>query len=110
MSTDYIDISEISTKGVGAYIHRVAAVANPVLVFMPNLSYAGMHDAEEFAFQIHAGFLIIPITIPMLDLVKQMEYADIHITGSFVEGVESALRSSIIEQLNGQQQDMAVSI
>ena len=100
MSTDYIDVSEISTKGSGAYIHEIAVSMHPVLVFMPNLDYSGMHDAEDFAATINAGFMVLPITLSMLDLFKQMEFAGVHISKKLSCGLESALRSAIIQQLN----------
>ena len=104
MNTEYIDVSDIKRKQAGAYISRIAAAKNPVLVFMPNLDYAGMHDAEALASNFNIGFLNIPITLPMLDLVKQMEFAGVHVTQQLVSGIESAFRLAVIEQMNGEEE------
>lgn len=100
MSTEFIDVSGIKENSPGSYISRIAAANNPVLVFMANLDYSGMYDAEELASQFNIGFLNIPITLPMMDLVRQIEFAGIRMTPDLLSGIESAFRSSIIRQFN----------
>ena len=102
-TNEYIDVSEIKRNPVSMYVSKIAVskcFANPVLVFMPNLDYAGMHEAESLAAEFNIGFLNIPITLPMLDLIRQMEFAGVHITQNLMNGIESAFRSAIIDQLN----------
>ena len=99
MSISYIDVSEIGVYSAGAYISRIAGAENPMLVFMPNLNYAGMHEAEEMAASFNIGMLNIPITLPMLDLVRQMEFAGVHMSQKLICGLEKAFRSAIITQL-----------
>lgn len=100
MSTEYIDVSEISLKHAGAYISRIAATEHPVLVFMPNLNYTGMGEAEDLAAKFNIGFIVLPITLPMADLTRQMEFSGVRIHAGFIAGMESSFRRGIIEQLN----------
>lgn len=99
-----IDVSEIKKNSPGSYISRIASATNPVLVFMPNLDYSGMHEAEDLASQFNIGFVNIPITLPMLDLTKQMEFAGLRITQRLIAGLECSIRSAIIEQLNREEE------
>ena len=101
MRTEYIDVTEISRETSGAYIHKIASASNPCLVFMPNLDYTGMYEAEQLAASMGIGFLNIPITLSVMDLVKQMEFAGVKLTKKLVEDIPVAIRIAILESLNG---------
>lgn len=99
MSTDYIDVTKIGIEEPGTYISRIGASKNPVLVFMPNLNYAGMLEAEDLAGNCGIGVLNIPITLPIMDLIRQMEYAGVSVTPYMISSMESSLRSLIVNEL-----------
>jgi len=92
-----IDVTDISKVGSGAYISKIASCRDPVLFFMPNLDYHGMSDAEDLANEFEIGILHIPITLPVMDLSKQMEYAGIEINAELIHKLEQGLRNVIID-------------
>ena len=92
-----IDVTDISRLGKGAYISKIASDKNPKLIFMPNLDYHGMGDAEDLAAEFKIGILHIPITLPVMDLSKQMEYAGIEIDANLIGSLEQGLRKVILD-------------
>ena len=100
---EYIDVSGIGSRSPGEYISTIVAAqmhADPVLVFMPNLDYKGMYEAESLASKFNVGFIVVPITLPILDLTKQMEFAGVQLTQDLISGIESVFRKGIIQILN----------
>lgn len=103
MSTDaikYIDVSKISERTPGAYISVIAREKHPVLVFMPMFEYDGMEAARDMALKLGIKFVNVPITLPIMDLVHQMEYGGIEITQQLVLSLQDQLRETVIRILN----------
>lgn len=98
-----IDVSEITEDNVGEFVHQIAAAANPVLVYMPNLDYKGMQAAENLAEAMGIKLLTIPITVVVMDLVKQMEFAGVEITERLLRDIPVAIRVAIMESLNAKE-------
>ena len=92
-----IDVTDIARVGAGAYISKIASAENPVLLFMPNLDYSGMGDAEQLADDFKIGILNIPITLAVMDLSKQMEYAGIELNADLIRDLEHGIRKMLIE-------------
>ena len=95
-----IDISTITHDNAGQFVHLIAADPNPVLVYMPNHDYKGMQAAENLAEAMGVKILIIPITVVVMDLVKQMEFAGVEITERLLRDIPVAIRVAIMESLN----------
>lgn len=96
MSTDrilYIDV----TDGIP---DEIPAGQNICFVFLPHLDYKGMYDMEEQAAKRGFGFMIIPITLPVLDLANQMEYAGVTLTEKLLTDIPRAIRAVAIEAMN----------
>lgn len=100
MDVEYIDVSDIVQDSSGSYIHKIASARNPCLVFMPNLDYTGMYEAEQLASSMGIGFLNIPITLPVMDLIKQMEFAGVVLSKKLLDDIPKAMRIAILETLN----------
>ena len=92
MSTDdkitYIDV----TNGIPEVLPQGQKIC---FVFLPDFDYAGMNDAERAAREAGFAFLNIPITLPVLDLVKQMEFAGAEITSGLTK-IPGAIRQIIM--------------
>lgn len=73
---------------------------NICFVFLPHLDYKGMYDMEEQAAKRGFGFMIIPITLPVLDLANQMEYAGVTLTEKLLTDIPKAIRAVAIEAMN----------
>lgn len=98
-----IDISTITHDNAGQFVHRIAADPNPVLVYMPNHDYKGMQAAKDLAEAMQIGLLIIPITVVVMDLVKQIEFAGVEITERLLRDIPVAIRVAIMESLNSKE-------
>lgn len=92
-----IDVTDIQKVGSGAYIAKIASSENPVLLFMPNLDYSGMREAEDLASNLEIGVLNIPITLPVMDLSKQMEYAGIEVDYNLIQELEAGIRKLLVD-------------
>lgn len=92
-----IDVTDIQKVGSGAYIAKIASSENPVLLFMPNLDYSGMREAEDLAANLEIGVLNIPITLPVMDLTKQMEYAGIEVDYNLIQELEAGIRKLLVD-------------
>ena len=71
-----------------------------VLLYMPDLSYKEMSDLEDFASENDIKLINIPITLPVMDIVKQAEYAGIEITQEFVISIRNGIRKLITDTMN----------
>lgn len=89
----YIDV----TDGIPG---ELPAEQNICFVFLPYLDYKGMEEAEANALGRGYSFMNIPITLPVLDLVKQMEFAGVEISGKLLNDIPRAIRQVVIETLN----------
>lgn len=98
-STDlYLDVSDLDLARVPeAFIEG----NNPVLVYMPDLNYKRLNDVEEFAKANNLRYIVLPITLPAMDIVKQAEYAGVKITEKFLMQIRTGIRSAIIKALEG---------
>lgn len=89
----YIDV----TDGIP---EEIPAGQNICFVFLPYLDYKGMEEAEANALGRGFSFMNIPITLPVLDLAKQMEYAGVTLTGKLLADIPKAIRAVVMEALN----------
>ena len=102
-NSEFIDvtllINEIQNEDIAKYAD---GKISPVLVFLPNLNYAGMTTAEKLASDMNIGFLCIPITLAMIDIIKQLEYSGVHATEDMIFDLENHIRSAIITALDSE--------
>mgnify|MGYP007056185233 CR=1 FL=1 len=73
---------------------------NICFVYMPYLNYKSMDEAEQAALDRGYAFMNLPITLPMLDLIKQMEFVGIEITEKLLQDLPANMRLMVIEKLN----------
>ena len=94
----YVDITTYSRDEVSQLLH--IADKSQVLLYMPYLDFKDMEWIEQCAKENGMQFLNIPITLPVMDIVKQSEYAGIEITSNFVSDVMIGVRNLIADTLN----------
>ena len=97
-SIEHIDTSQYSKQE----IEHLIRVSNKdlVLLYMPDLNYKEMQDLEDFARENQLKLINIPVTLPVMDIVKQAEYAGIEITNDFVIAIRNGIRKLITDTLN----------
>ena len=94
----YVDITTYCRDEVSQLLH--IADKSQVLLYMPYLDFKDMEWIEQCAKENGMQFLNIPITLPVMDIVKQSEYAGIEITSNFVSDVMIGVRNLIADTLN----------
>lgn len=71
-----------------------------VMVYMPNLNYKKLEFVNEYASMHNMYHLTIPITLPVMDIVKQMEYAGISVSQELATDIiPGEVRKAIINSL-----------
>ena len=95
---NYVDITTFSRSEVNQLQH--IADKKPVLLYMPYLDFKDMEWFEQYANDNGFQFMNIPITLPVMDVVKQSEYAGIEITTGFITDIMNGIRNLITETFN----------
>ena len=98
-SIEYVDTTIYSGDQLSELLH--IADKKPVLLYMPDIDYGEMQRLEDFAKENNLKLINIPITLPLMDIVKQAEYAGVEITSEFIANIRSGLRILITSALNG---------
>lgn len=94
----YVDVTTYSRSKISSLLH--VADKKPILLYMPYLDFKGMEWLEAKAKESGTQLLNIPITLPVMDIVKQSEYAGIEITSDFVLMIMNGMRDLITDTLN----------
>ena len=97
-SIEYVDTTIYSGDQLSELLH--IADKKPVLLYMPYLDFKNMEWLEQRAKESGTQLLNIPITLPIMDIVKQSEYAGIEITSDFISEIMSGVRILITNTLN----------
>ena len=97
-SIEYIDTSQCTKQEIEQIIRT--SNKDPVLLYMPDLNYKEMQDLEDFAKANDVKLINIPVTLPVMDIVKQAEYAGIEITQEFIIAIRNGIRNLITDTLN----------
>ena len=97
-SIEYIDTSRYTKQEI-EHLIRISS-KDLVLLYMPDLNYKEMQDLEDFAKANDVKLINIPVTLPVMDIVKQAEYAGIEITKEFVIAIRNGIRNLITDTLN----------
>lgn len=93
----YFDVTECNSKDLQAI---TKADKNLVLVYMPDLDYSEMEKLEKFAKDCGLKFLNIPITLPVMDIIKQAEYVGVEISREFIAKIRNGIMRLIVQTLN----------
>lgn len=97
-SIEYVDVSKHSKKELEQLVKGTGH--EMVLLYMPDLDYKKMQEFESLAEANGVKLINIPITLPVMDIVKQAEYAGIEITKEFVVSIRNGIRDLITDTLN----------
>ena len=95
----YIDITDFTPSHL-QYFMNDNKDNNFVLLYMPYLNYSNMLQLEELAGKQHVKCMNIPITLPVMDIVKQAEHAGVETTSAFVLRIIYSVRKAIVDALN----------
>lgn len=96
-STEFLDVTTYSGNQLSELLH--IADKKPVLLYMPDFDYNKMQTVEDFAKENDFKLLNIPITLPVMDIVKQAEYAGVEITSDFITEIMNGLRILITDTM-----------
>lgn len=71
-----------------------------VLLYMPALNFDAMHKLEACASSADMDLITVPITLPLMDITKQMEYAGIDMSADILCRIRDGIRKMIVDTLN----------
>ena len=95
MNIDVYDIdSELSL------IDAISTSKTPKLFYMPNLNYNGMEKYESWARHLQIPFKTIPVTLPVMDIVSQLQHEGIDVDETIVDCVAEGVRDTIMIALD----------
>lgn len=100
-NTRYIDVTDYDIDMVKMLLlSNNECDTKTVLLYMPDINYRAMHELEELAPSGNFALLTIPITLPLMDIAKQMEYAGIEVSNELLFQLRYGIRKMIVEILS----------
>ena len=96
--SSFIDISNLDVKNFDFIKNIISDYKDPVLLYMPNLSYQ-TKDFDELIAELGIRSYCIPVTLPVMDIVSQMKYAGIEVTPEIVIKIQNGIRKVIVDTL-----------
>lgn len=96
--SSFIDISNLDIKNFDFIKDVISDYKDPVLLYMPNLSYQ-TKDFDELIAELGIRSYCVPVTLPVMDIVSQMKYAGITVTPEIVTRIQNGIRKVIVDTL-----------
>lgn len=80
----------------------VCLVGDSILLYMPNIDYSDLESVSKLNDETECKkrVLCIPITLPVMDISKQLEYAGIRVGYETMKTIEGSIRSLILNVVN----------
>ena len=96
--SSFIDISNLDVKNFDFIKEIIPDYKDPVLLYMPNISYQ-TKDFDELIAELGIRSYCIPVTLPVMDVVSQMKYVGIRVTPEIVTNIQNGIRKVIVDTL-----------
>lgn len=87
---DYVDVTENG--------YDKDALRGKTMVFMPDIDYGLLDRLEELSNE-DTKLITVPITLPVMDIISQLDYAGIQITSEQLESLRCGIRNTIIKAI-----------